>query len=164
MARNGIRRRRRPAINHTGPRGTFAAEPDVGQPDPTSPPWAWDHEPVTADLTTPPRWTHVSAWATIGLITGLVAVAASLTGLLAPEGIALGVVSMLICLIGWRSVRRPHVTGHSLVLIGLLSAMAAIVIGVLAITGDFPWPSSDTNEIDRLHTWLDAQLPWLERW
>ena len=163
MARNGIRRRRRPAINHTGPDGTFAAEPDAGQPDPASPPWAWDHEPVTADLTTPPRWTHVSAWATIGLITGLVAVAASLTGLLAPEGIALGVVSMLICLIGWRSVRRPHVTGHSLVLIGLLSAMAAIVIGVLAITGDFGWPSSDTNEIDRLHTWLDAHWPWLER-
>jgi hypothetical protein len=106
----------------------------------------------------------VSAWATIGLITGLVAVAASLTGLLAPEGIAVGVFSMMICLIGWRSVRRPHVTEHSLVLIGLLTTMAAIVIGALAITGDFAWPNSDTNETDRLHTWLDEHWPWLEHW
>ena len=164
MARNGFRRRRQPVINHTGPDGTFAAEPDVGHRDTATPSWAWDDEPVTADLTTPRRWTHVSAWATIGLITGLVAVAASLTGLLAAEGIAVGVVGVLISLVGWRSVRRPHVTGHSLVLIGLLTAMAAIVIGVLAITGDFAWPSSDTNEIERLHAWLDARWPWLERW
>ena len=163
MARNGIRRRR-PAINHTPPDGTFAAEPDVGHRDATTTPWAWNDEPATADLTPTRRRTHVSAWATIGLITGLVAVAASLTGLLAPEGIAVGVFSMMICLMGWRSVRRPHVTGHSLVLIGLLTAMAAIVIGVLAVTGDLAWPNSDTNEIDRLHTWLDEHWPWLEHW
>jgi hypothetical protein len=164
MARNGIRRRRRPAINDTAADGMFAAEPDVGRPDATTTPWAWDDEPATADLTPTRRRAHVSVWATIGLITGLVAVAASLTGLLAPEGIAVGVLSTLICLIGWRSVRRPHVTGHSLVLIGLLTAMAAIVVGVLAITGDVAWLSSDTNEIERLHTWLDEGWPWLEHW
>jgi hypothetical protein len=162
VARNGIRRRRRPAINHTAPDGPFAAEPDVGRPDAIVAPWVWGDEPVTADPTPTRRWTHVSAWATIGLITGLVAVAASLTGVLAPEGIAVGIVSIMICLIGWRSVRRPHVTGHSLVLIGLLTATAAIAIGVLAITGDFGWPASNTNEVDRLHTWLNAHWPWLE--
>ena len=60
----------------------------------------------TADLIPKRRWTHVSAWATFGLITGLLAVAASLTGLLAPEGIAVGVLGIMICLIGWGSVRR----------------------------------------------------------
>jgi hypothetical protein len=110
------------------------------------------------------RWTHVSAWATIGLITGLVALATSLTGLLAPEGIAVGVLGIMVCLIGGGSVRRPHVTGHSLVLIGLLTATAAIVIGVLAVTADFGWPTSNTNEIDRLHTWLNDHWPWLEHW
>jgi hypothetical protein len=89
-------------------------------------------------------------------------VAASLTGLLALEGIAVGVLGIMICLIGWGSVRRPHVTGHSLVLIGLLAATAAIVIGVLAVTGDVGWPTSSTNEIDRLHTWLNDHWPWLE--
>ena len=163
VAHNGIRRRRRPAAGHTAPDGPFAAEPDVGQRDAIVAPWVWGGEPVTADLT-PRRWTHVSAWATIGLITGLVAVAASLTGLLAAEGIAVGVVSMMICLIGWRSVRRPHVTGHSLVLIGLLAAMAAIVIGALAVTGDFSWPNHGINEVERLHTWLNARWPWLEHW
>ena len=164
MAHNGIGRRGRPAIDHTAPEGPFAAEPDVGQRDAIVAPWVWGGEPVTADLTPTRRWTHVSAWATIGLITGLVAVAASLTGLLATEGIAVGVVSMMICLIAARFVRRPHVTGHSLVLIGLLTAMAAIVIGVLAVTGDFAWPNHDINEIDRLHTWLNGRWPWLENW
>jgi hypothetical protein len=70
----------------------------------------------------------------------------------------------MISLIGWRSVRRPHVTGHSLVLVGLLSAAAAILIGVLAITGDYAWPTSDTNGIERLHSWPDARWPWLDRW
>ena len=164
MAQSGTWRRRRPAIDHTPPDGPFGAEPDVGHRDGIVAPWVWGGEPVTADLTPTRRWTHVSAWATIGLITGIVAVAASLTGLLAAEGIAVGVVSIMICLIGWRSVRRPHVTGHSLVLIGLLAAMAAIVIGVLAVTGDFAWPNHHTNEVDRLHIWLNARWPWLEHW
>ena len=164
MAQNGIGRGPRPAINHTAPDGPFEAEPDLSHRDAIVAPWVWGGEPVKADLTPTRRRTHVSAWATIGLITALVAVAASLTGLLAAEGIAVGLVSMMICVIGWRSVRRPHVTGHSLVLIGLLTAMAAIVIGVLAVTGDFPWPNHHTNEIDRLHTWLNARWPWLEHW
>jgi hypothetical protein len=164
VAQNGIRRRRRPTIDHTAPDGPLPAEPDDGNGDGIVAPWVWGGEPETADLTPAPRWTHVSAWATIGLITGLVAVVASLTGLLAAEGIAVGVVSMMICLIGWRCVRRPHVTGHSLVLIGLLTAMAAIVIGVLAVTGHFAWPNHHTDEIDRLHTWLTARWPWLEHW
>jgi lysylphosphatidylglycerol synthetase-like protein (DUF2156 family) len=160
---NGIGRQR-PAINHTAPDGPFAAEQDDAYRDGIVAPWVWGGEPVTADLTPRRRWTHVSAWATIGLITGLVAVAASLTGLLAVEGIAVGVISMMICLIGWRSVRRPQVIGHSLVLLGLLTAVAAIVIGVLAVTGDFAWPNHHTNEIDRLHAWLNGRWPWLEGW
>ena len=164
MAHNGVGRRRRPAINPAAPEDTFAGEPDVGHRDAIVAPWVWGGEPVTADLTPTPRWTHVSAWATIGLITGLLAVAASLTGLLAAEGIAVGLVSMMICLVGSRFVRRPHVTGHSLVLIGLLTAMTAIVIGVLAVTGDFAWPNHHTDEIVRLHTWLNARWPWLQHW
>jgi hypothetical protein len=159
VARNRIRRRRRPTINRTPPDGTFIAEPNVGRPDAPVAPLVWEAEPATADLTPMRRWTHVSAWATIGLITGLLAVAASLTGLLAPEGIAVGVLGIMICLIGWGAVRRPHVTGHSLVLIGLLTATTAIVIGVLAVTGDFARPTSNTNEIDRLHTWLNDHWP-----
>ena len=164
MAHNGVRRRRRPAINHTAPDDPFPPEPDDRQQDGIVEPWVWGGEPVTADLTPPRRWTRVSAWATIGLITGLLAVAASLTGLLAAEGIAVGLISMIICLIAARFVRRPHLTGHSLVLIGLLTAMAAIVIGVLAVTGHFAWPNYHTNEIDRLHTWLTARWPWLKHW
>ncbi|GAA4707402.1 hypothetical protein [Phytohabitans rumicis] len=120
---------------------------------------------VTADLGFPQyQWTHVSTSATLGLITGILALVASLTGLLAPQGAALGVVSVVICLVGLRAVDKPYVTGHGLVVLGLLAAVAAIVIGLVAMTGEFTWPNSGTNEVDRVHDWLDEKWSWLARW
>jgi hypothetical protein len=42
--------------------------------------------------------------------------------------------------------------------------LSARIAGVLAVTGEFAWPNDYTNEIDRVHTWLNAQWRWLERW
>jgi hypothetical protein len=120
---------------------------------------------VTADLGLPQyRWAHVSKSATLGLITGIMALGASLTGLLAPQGAALGVLSVVICLVGLRAVDKPYVTGHGLVVLGLFAAVAAILIGLVAMTGEFNWPNSGTNEVDRVHDWLDENWSWLAQW
>jgi hypothetical protein len=125
-----------------------------------------DAEPVTADLGRPPvpKRPHVSVCASIGLITGVVALAASLTGVLAPLGLALGLLGTVICLASFAAVRRPHVTGHSLVILGLLTAVAAGVIAGLAMGGQYTWPDADVNEVDRVHTWMNERWSWLERW
>jgi hypothetical protein len=83
---------------------------------------------VTTDPAQPQRrWVHVSTWATTGLIIAVLAAGATLTGLLAPVGVALGALAAVTCLIGFWAVRRPNVTGHGLVWIGLAVAVAAVV-------------------------------------
>ena len=130
---------------------------------------AFDHlmksQPETMDARPPEqRRVRTSAWATVGLITGIVALAATLTGLLAPLGIALGTLSLMICVSSLATVDRPHIARRGLALIGVISALAAVVLATLAMSGDYTWPNSDINDVDQLHTWLNQRWPWLERW
>jgi hypothetical protein len=117
-----------------------------------------------AEVAARPGWVRVSAWATLGLIVSIVGLCATLTGLLAPEGFALGIIGFLISIAGLIGASRPGVTGHSLALLGVIFGGAAVVLAVLAMTGSFSWPNSSTNEITRWHTWLVAHWSWLGRW
>ncbi len=112
----------------------------------------------------PPRWIRVSAFATLGLIVGLAALAATMTGLLAPVGVALGVLGGAISAGGLVGASRRGVTGHSVALFGLLASIAAVALGVMAIAGYLPWLDSRTDEVARLRDWLDARVPWMKRW
>jgi hypothetical protein len=111
-----------------------------------------------------PRWAHVSAMATLSLIVGVVAVMAALTGLMAAEAIVLGVIGGAIAAGGLVGASRRGVTGHSLALLGLVTSLGAILLGVLAIGGELSWLDSKTDEVSRLHSWLLNQLPWLKNW
>ena len=111
-----------------------------------------------------PRWAHVSAMATLGLILGVAAMAVTLTGILAAEGVALGVIGGAVAAGGLVGASRRGVTGHSLALLGLVLSLGAILLGVLAISGQLSWLDSKTDEVARVHDWLVAQMPWLKRW
>ena len=111
-----------------------------------------------------PRWAHVSAMATLSLILGVLALAVTLTGVLAPEGVVLGVVGGAVAAGGLVGASRRGVTGHSLALLGMLASLGAILLGVLAIGGQLSWLDTKTDEVARLHDWLVAELPWLKRW
>jgi hypothetical protein len=148
------------ARHRTVHRGRLEQPPDVADQG-----WFDQVAEATLDLGSPERSrAHVSALATFALVTGVVALAATLTGLLAPQGLALGVLSLVVGMFALVPLGRPNVTGHSLVVIGLISAVAAIALGAAAMTGEFTWPNSDTNEVDRVHTWLNERWSWLERW
>jgi hypothetical protein len=111
-----------------------------------------------------PRWVRVSALATLGLIVGVVALATTMTGLLAPVGVALGVLGGAISAGGLVGASRRGVTGHSVALLGLLASIAAIVLGVLAVAGYLPWLDSKTDEVARLRDWLNAHVTWFKNW
>jgi hypothetical protein len=111
-----------------------------------------------------PRWARVSAMATLGLIVGLASLGATLTGLLAPVGVAVGIVGGAISAGGLVGASRRGVTGHSIALLGLLASIAAIVLGLMAIGGYLPWLDSHTNEVARARDWLDARFPWMKNW
>ncbi len=107
---------------------------------------------------------HASVSATLSLVTGTLAVAATLTGLLAPLGFAAGVLAVLLGVLAVRAVRRPAVNGHALVTLGLLGGLVAITLSLLAMTHSLSWLSNRTDEIAALHNWLDDHLHWLRRW
>ncbi|HZD98219.1 MAG TPA: hypothetical protein VE132_08670 [Micromonosporaceae bacterium] len=103
---------------------------------------------------------RVSIWAAGGALIAVVAICATVTGLLAPVGAAIGVVATLASLIGLRTTGR-HLAGHGLAIVGVLLGLAAIVIGAFAVTRHYAWPNSTVDEIARWHSWLVARWPWL---
>ncbi|HTJ40201.1 MAG TPA: hypothetical protein VL738_43955 [Dactylosporangium sp.] len=133
-----------------------------------------DREPVTAPTAAPERETEpvpvrqaparVSLLATFGLMLGLVAAAAALTGLLAPWAIPIGALGLLFSFGGIIAGVRPNVAGRGLGTLGVLVSGTAVVFGILAMTGQVSWLDSDTDQVARLNDWLDAKLPWMKDW
>ncbi len=119
---------------------------------------------VVAEPMPPRGWAHVSMLASLSLIAGTLAVAATLTGLLAPVGFAAGIVAALLGIFALPGLRRRNVTGHGLMVLGILFGAFAIVLSLLAINGDISWLSSKTDEIAKVHNWLNDNMHWLRRW
>jgi hypothetical protein len=101
---------------------------------------------------------RASFMATLSLIFGVAAAAFVLSGVLAGYGIALGVVAVLLSLFGISATRRRHVSGKTDALLGFGIGAAAIVIGILAMTGSFTWPTTDASWAERFREWLDSQF------
>jgi hypothetical protein len=120
----------------------------------------WPQGPDVDDVST----ARVSVWATLGLMTGLVGVCLALTGLLAPEGAALGAAGLLMSVIGLVTTSRPAVAGRGLAVLGLLLGLAAGALGGLAMTGAVGFPNSGEDHVLSLHHWLVDHWSWLDRW
>jgi hypothetical protein len=115
-----------------------------------------DREP-TAPVVAGPR-PRASLLATLGLITGVASALLVLSGPLAGYGIGLAAVALILSLGGIFATRRRHVAGKSDALIGMVLALGAIVVGVLALTGSLAWLGTDTEPVTRVREWLDAQF------
>jgi hypothetical protein len=113
-----------------------------------------------ADRPEPERVTHprarASVMATIGLVLAVAAALIVATGTLAALGVGVGVVALLFTIGGFSAASRPHVTGRMAATVGLLVALAAVIIGVLALTGTLSWLDTGTDQVARLREWLDS--------
>ncbi|MFG3576415.1 thrombospondin [Micromonospora chersina] len=109
-------------------------------------------EPVT---TKRPR---ASLLATLGLIVSVVGALFVLSGTLAGYGIGLGAVGAVLAVLGLIATRRRHVAGKTDALIGVFVGLAAVVLGVVAMTGQFDWPTTDGEWVGRFREWLDSQF------
>ncbi|WP_432987751.1 hypothetical protein [Dactylosporangium sp. CA-233914] len=119
-----------------------------------------DREPVPVR----PATARASLLATLGLILGVAGVAVALTGLLAPWAIAVGALGLLFSFGGIIAGVRPDVAGRGLGTLGVLLSGTAVVFGILAMTGQVGWLSTDTDQVARLNDWLDTKLPWMKDW
>ena len=113
-----------------------------------------DTEPVVVPRGPRPR---ASLFATLGLLVGVVAAATVLTGVLADFGIALGVLGALFSVGGFSATARRHVAGRFDAVLGFVFSLAAVVLGILAVTNSLDWLSLNTDTIPAFHTWLHAQ-------
>ncbi len=104
---------------------------------------------------------RASALATLALIIGLGAAFAVLTGLLVGMGVGLGLLATFAAIGGIAATSRRHIAGKGDALLGMLLGLSSIVIGALAMTGALPWLDPTTDQVMRLHEWLDVRMPWL---
>ena len=120
-----------------------------------------DHDRTVADdhdRVTPGKKPRASLMATLGLILGVVSALLVLSGPLLGYGIGLAVLALIVSLAGVFATRRRHVAGKSDALIGMVLSLAAIVVGVLALTGSLSWLGTDMQPVNSLRDWLDAQF------
>ncbi|GIG85970.1 DUF4190 domain-containing protein [Plantactinospora endophytica] len=112
-------------------------------------------DPVVVDRGPRPR---ASMLATLSLVFGVAAAGFVLTGALAGYGIVLGTVALLLGVSGVSATARRHVAGKSDALIGIVLGVGAVVVAVLAMTGQFDWPTTDGDTVVRFREWLDSQF------
>lgn len=120
--------------------------------DPTASPTAPE-----APVTRGPK-PRASLLATLGLIVSVAGALFVLTGTLAGYGIGLGAFGAVLAVLGLMATRRRHVAGTTDALFGVLIGLAAVVVGVLAMTGQFDWPTTDGDWVQRFREWLDSQF------
>jgi hypothetical protein len=107
---------------------------------------------------------RTSFLATLGLMLGVAAPLAALTGRLAPVGLALGVLGLLFALAGLGATARPSVSGRGVSMFALLLSAGGIVLAILAMNHAAPWLDSNVDEVAKLRQWLDARMPWMANW
>ena len=101
---------------------------------------------------------RASLLATLGLILGVAAALLVLSGPLLGYGIGVAVLALILSLGGIHATGSRHVAGKTDALIGMVLSLAAIVVGVLALTGSLSWLGTDMQPVNSLREWLDAQF------
>jgi hypothetical protein len=135
-------------------------------PPPPPPPPSTVSRPVfpnsdeTASPKSPPIMAgpkpRASLLATLGLILGVAAVLLVLSGPLLGWGIGVAGLALILSLSGIHATGKRHVAGKSDALLGMVLALGAIVLGVLALTGSLSWLGTNTDTVPAFRHWLDA--------
>ena len=113
------------------------------------------HERDTVVAGPKPR---ASLLATLGLVLAVVAAMLVLSGPLLGYGIGVAALALILSLSGIHATGKRHVAGKSDALLGMALSLAAIVVGVLALTGSLSWLGTDMQPVNSTREWLDAQF------
>jgi hypothetical protein len=113
------------------------------------------HERDTVVAGPKPR---ASLLATLGLVLAVASALLVLSGPLLGYGIGVAVLALILSLCGIHATGKRHVAGKSDALLGMVLSLAAIVVGVLALTGSLSWLGTDMQPVNSTREWLDAQF------
>ncbi len=101
---------------------------------------------------------RASLLATLGLVLAVASALLVLSGPLLGYGIGVAVLALILSLSGIHATGKRHVAGKSDALLGMVLSLAAIVVGVLALTGSLSWLGTDMQPVNSTREWLDAQF------
>jgi hypothetical protein len=101
---------------------------------------------------------RASLLATFGLIVSVAAALLVLSGPLLGYGIGLAVLGLILSLGGISATGKRHIAGKTDAVIGMILALASIVVGVLALTGSLSWLGTDMQPVTSVREWLDTQF------
>lgn len=101
---------------------------------------------------------RASLLATLGLVLGVAGALLVLSGPLLGYGLGVAVLALILSLSGIHATGRRHVAGKSDALLGMVLSLAAIVVGILALTGSLSWLGTDMQPVNTAREWLDAQF------
>jgi hypothetical protein len=132
-----------PAVRTERPAATTEERPTVAD------------QPVEQPVTRKPR---ASFAATLGLILGVGGALLVLSGPMMGYGMGVAGLGLLFSAAGLMATRKQHVAGKTDALIGLALSIAAIVVGILALTGQLYWLGTDMQPATDLRQWLDTQF------
>jgi len=99
---------------------------------------------------------RASLLATLGLILDVATVLLVLSAPLLGWGIAVAGLALILSLSGIHATGKRHVAGKTDALIGMVLALGAIVLGVLALTGSLTWLGTNMDTVPSFRHWLDA--------
>ncbi|OJF10784.1 hypothetical protein [Couchioplanes caeruleus] len=144
----------------TAPPATGRATPDRATADRARTdrmPVERDARPAGAPVAPGPK-PRSSLLATLALITGVAGALLVLSGSLLGYGIGVAGLALVLSIAGVRATGRRHVAGKTDALIGMVLALFAIVVGILALTGSLSWLGTDMQPAGDLRQWLDSQF------
>lgn len=103
---------------------------------------------------------RTSTMAGIALVLSVVAALAVASGALAAVGVGVGIVAILFAVGGLSATGRRYsfLAGRGQAVIAMLVAVCAVVVGVLAVSGQLAGFDTDTNTVDRLRDLLPGWL------
>lgn len=115
-------------------------------------------EPVAVPAQPAGPKARTSFVATLGLILAVGGALLVLSGPLLGYGVGVSGVALILSLAGLFGTRKRHVAGKSSALIGAVLAIAALVVGVLALAGQLWWLGTDVQTVPEFRMWLDTQF------
>lgn len=112
-------------------------------------------EPHLPD-TRPALAAKTSAAAVFALVFGLAALFCALTAILSPAAVLFGILGLILAAAGLKMAKRPGITGKSVAVGGLVTALLGLILGGVVL-GGLATVLNNKSQLDRIQSFLDKQ-------
>lgn len=157
------------SMRRVTPTQDSTGHPDVYPRNSRGPGQRPDHHPEqpVAPVPAPAREQHLpdsrpapaaktSSATVFGLVFGLAALFCAFTAILSPAAVLFGIIGLILAIAGPKMAKRPGITGKSVAVGGLVTALRGLILGGVVLGGLATF-LNDKTQLDRIQSYLDKQ-------